>query len=120
MTLCAVAKLYINGDHVGDVAVQGTEGSWSHGHFRPREEFSKFAPLFGRWSLMMHAGGVYEPLTAAASAELRLVECGIDRLKARLAFEASGTHVACAQLNIDGPLIEWKSMEMVSGHPRAD
>jgi hypothetical protein len=108
MTLCETARLYINDDHVGDVIVQGTDGSWSYGEFQPRQAFAPFAPLFGEWSFMMHACGAYQPLDDAVRAELRRVECGIDRLQARLDFR--DRCVTCVQLNIDGPLIEWKSM----------
>jgi hypothetical protein len=102
------AKLYINDDYVGDVVVQGCEGSWSHGQFSAQQTFQKFAPLFGQWSLLMHADGAYEPLSRAASDALRRVEFRIDRLSAKLFFERTGKWVTCAQLNIDGPLIEWK------------
>ena len=103
------AKLYINDDYVGDVAVQGTEDSWSHGNFRPQPQFTKYAPLFGRWSLMMHADGPNEPISQPARDELRSIEFKIDRLAARLHFIESDTWVPCSQLNIDGRLIEWKS-----------
>ena len=102
------ATLFINEQVVGDIVVQGTEDSWSHGLFHPGAAFMKFAPLFAQWSLMMHVDGAYEPLSPAASDELRQVEAEIDRLRAKLLFAASGHWVTCAQLNIDGPLIEWK------------
>jgi hypothetical protein len=49
-------------------------------------------------------------LDDAAGGELRRVECTIDRLHARPHVEDSDRWVGCAQLNIDGPLIEWKVM----------
>ena len=57
----------------------------------------------------MHAGGAYEPLSDVASNGLRRVEYRLDRLHARLHFEDTGNWVTYAQLNIDGPLIEWKT-----------
>ena len=102
------ATLFINEQVVGDIVVQGTEDSWSHGLFHPSAAFMKFAPLFAQWSLMMHVDGTYEPLSPAASDELKQMEAEIDRLRAKLLFAASGHWVTCAQLNIDGPLIEWK------------
>ena len=110
MTRGGHARLYINDGYVGEVLVQGAEDSWSHGEFRPAQGFAAFAPLFGRWSLAMHSGGAYEPLVHWASDELRQVECNIDRLHAKLYFAESGRWVRCSQLNIDGPLIEWKVM----------
>jgi hypothetical protein len=109
MTPLAHAKLVINDEPVGDVFVQGTEDSWSHGRFDALQAFAKFAPLFGRWSLMMHVDGTYVPLSEAAGDELRRTEIEIDRLRAKLHFAGSDTWVTCRQLNIDGPLIEWKS-----------
>jgi hypothetical protein len=104
------AALYLNDERVGDVVVQRTEDSWSHGTFSPGEGFAKYAPVFGRWSLLMHADGGGERLSAAASEELRRTEYEIDRLRAKLKFEEDGEWVNCAQLNIDGPLIEWKTV----------
>ena len=102
------AKLYINADYVGDVVLQRREDSWAHGNFRAAPAFDRYAPLFRQWSIAMHADGVYEPISDAASRELRRLEIEIDRLRAMLHFVDSGTWVRCLQLNIDGPLIEWK------------
>src|SRR5688500_6078377 len=106
MTRRGQAKLYIDDDYVGDVVLQGMEDSWSHGEFQPGPAFAKFAPLFVRWSAVMHAGGAYEPISEAASTELRRVEYGLDRLRSALHFEDTGRWVRCAQLNIDRPMIE--------------
>ena len=102
------AKLFINDIEVGDVAMQGSEDSWSHGCFHPNTAFAQFALLFGRWSLFMHVDGEYEPLSEAASSELRQTEYAIDRLQAKLLFHESHEWMPCTQLNIDGELIEWK------------
>lgn len=102
------ATLYINDEPVGEVAVRRTEDSWSLGLFTPAPSFAKFAPVFAEWSRIMHAGAVSAPLSRAESDNLRRVECEIDRLRARLHFPGRGEWVTCAQVNIDGRLIEWK------------
>jgi hypothetical protein len=103
------AELYINGEPVGEVHVQRRGQSWSHGQFHPTSAFCRFAPLFGRWSLLMHAGGNYECLSKAAGAALREAEFEIDRLHAELHIPERDEWVTCSQLNIDGPMIEWKT-----------
>ena len=103
------ATLYINGQLVGDVVAKRLGASWSHGDFRPNAAFARFAPLFGEWSLLMHADGAYERLSKAASDELRQVEFELDRLHAKQRFVESGEWVSCSQLNIDGEMIEWKT-----------
>ena len=102
------ADLYLNGKRVGQVLVQRHEDSWSHGHFIPNETFSEFAETFGRWSLLMHADEEEEKMSEAAGDELRRVEYEIDSMKAKLVFPETKETVRCAQLNIDGELIEWK------------
>ena len=69
---------------------------------------SRTCETFGRWSLLMHADGEREPLSEAAGDELRRVEYEIDAMKAKLIFPHTGATIRCAQLNIDGELIEWK------------
>jgi hypothetical protein len=108
MTRAGHVELFINDECVGDVDVRRAEGSWTHGTFRPRPAFARYAPLFGRWSLLMHADGAYERLSEAAADELRRAEFEIDRLTPRLHFVEGDVWVACRQLNIDGALIEWK------------
>jgi hypothetical protein len=103
------AQLYINDEPVGKVHVQRLGQSWSHGQFHPDAAFSRFAPLFSRWSMLMHAGRNYEPLSKGAGAALREAERDIDRLHAKLHIPESDEWVTCSQLNIDGPMIEWKS-----------
>src|SRR5688572_6553683 len=78
------AKLYINDEQVGEVVVQRIGPSWSHGEFHPVEAFSRFAPLFCRWSLLLHAGGQYERLSTAVGESLRKAEFEIDRLHAKM------------------------------------
>src|SRR5678816_3868524 len=102
-------KLYINARSVGKVLIQRSGPSWSHGQFLPNEAFSSFAPIFRRWSLLMRANGNYERLSEAAAAILRQVELAIDGLDAKLHILSRNEWVNCAQLNIDGSMIEWKS-----------
>jgi hypothetical protein len=102
------AELYLDGKFVGKVKVQRDCGSWGHGYFQPADAFAEFAPLFGRWSLLMHADVGARKLSAAASEELRTTEYELDRLEAQLHFPDTGEWRRCAQLNIDGDLIEWK------------
>ena len=102
------AKLYLNNVVVGEVIVQRTEDSWAHGEFEPNPAFARFAETFGRWSLLIHADPHDEKLSNAAGDELREVERELDQLRAKLHFADSNEWVKCAQVNIDGPLIEWK------------
>jgi hypothetical protein len=104
------AILHLNGTPVGAVRIKGSADSWSFGRFTPTSAFSKFAPLFGRWSLLMHAD-LGEQLSVAASEELRQVEYEIDALRAKLFFPEQNEWKRLAQLNIDGQLIEWKIVE---------
>lgn len=103
----AQADLYLNDKRVGIVHVQRREDSWAHGRFEPDEGFGEFAPLFGQWSLLIHADGE-DRLSDAAGEELRRTEYEIDRIAAKLFFPLTSTWVRCAQVNIDGGLIEWK------------
>lgn len=103
------AQLHLNGKVVGDIVVQRKDDSWSHGTFTPNAHFSEFAEAFGRWSLLMHADALNEEMSEAAGEELRRVEYEIDRMKARLFFPESGEWLKCAQINIDGEMVEWKA-----------
>jgi hypothetical protein len=103
------ATLYINDEAVGGVSVQRIGPSWSYGRFNPAEAFARFAPLFGRWSLLMHDGAEYQRLSKDVSDRLRRAEFEIDHLHAKLHLLDRNEWVTCSQLNIDGPLIEWKS-----------
>lgn len=102
------ARLYINDKPVGDVVTKREGASWSFGDFRPAKAFARFAPLFRRWSLLMHPDRGYKRLSQADRDALRQLELELDCLHAKLRFIDSGRWVACSQLNIDGRLIEWK------------
>ena len=103
------AELYLNNRLVGTVEVRSSDNSWHFGVFTPSADFADFAPLFGRWSLLMHADEDADRLTSAASEELRETEIEIDRLHAKLHMTATGEWCELQQLNIDGELIDWKS-----------
>jgi hypothetical protein len=108
--MTATARLFINGKEVGAVVLKSLADSWGFGEFTPNAGFAEFAALFGNWSLLMHADDDQKPMSDAASDELRRAELAIDSLHAKLLLEAesSSEWVDIAQLNIDGPLIEWK------------
>ena len=103
------AHLYLNDQLVGDVTPQRKDDAWTCGQFRPCAAFSSFAPLFGRWSLLMHADGRFEHLSPAARDELRKAEIEIDSLHVKLHFYQSDEWIRIGQLNIDGAMIEWKA-----------
>jgi hypothetical protein len=102
------AVLHLNGQPVGDVMVKGWDGSWGYGDFQPSEPFSNYAPLFGIWSLLIHADNSDERLSRAAADELSQAEARLDAIKTQLFFPKNEQWVTVAQLNIDGELLEWK------------
>jgi hypothetical protein len=101
--------LHLNGEPVGVVTAQRVSAAWCFGEFEPAEAFSKFAPLFGAWSLMMHDDDGTSSTSEAALQELRRVERQIDALKIALHWESSDEKTVIEQLNIDGKLIDWKA-----------
>lgn len=114
----ATARLFINGKDVGSVELKTLADSWGFGEFTPNAAFSEFAAIFGNWSLLMHADDDQRQLSAAASEELRAAEYAIDSLRAKLFLEAQNQWVDLAQLNIDGPLVEWKVAQRHARPPR--
>jgi len=102
------ARLYIDGIEVGAVAVKGWEGAWGIGEFDAGEAFARFAPRFGLWSMLMHEDDGADRLSDAALQELRRVECELDSLRAELVLCETAERRRIRQLNIDGPMIEWK------------
>jgi hypothetical protein len=104
----ATARLFINGKEVGLVLVKSAADSWGFGEFSPNEAFAEFAALFGNWSLLMHADDDEKRLSEAAAQELRAVEAALDALKYKLFLQTEQQWMDLSQVNIDGPLIEWK------------
>lgn len=105
----ARATLHLNGTPVGSIRVKGFDTSWTYGHFEPHDAFAAFAPVFGRWSLLMH-DDEHKALDGAAAIELRETEREMDALHARVYFPDDDSWHEVAQLNIDGTLIEWKEV----------
>jgi hypothetical protein len=103
------ATLHLNGSAVGAITVQGQDTSWTYGEFHPVAAFGQFAPIFGRWSLLMHDDEQL-PLSIAAAYELREAEKAMDLLRVRVYFPEDNVWHDVAQLNIDGTLIEWKEV----------
>jgi hypothetical protein len=104
------ATLFINDKQVGAVKVKSLADSWGFGEFVPNAAFGEFATLFGNWSLLMHADDGDKKLSEAASEELRRLEYQLDSLHASLFLDSVAEWLDLAQVNIDGPLIEWKVM----------
>jgi hypothetical protein len=102
------AELFINGQRVGSIRVESSEGSWSFGHFEPEDGFAPFAPLFGAWSLIINEDP-NQKLDEAASTALREAESQIDRLDCRLYITRTHAWVRLEQLNIDGHSADWKT-----------
>ncbi|HZL35624.1 MAG TPA: hypothetical protein VFC78_09970, partial [Tepidisphaeraceae bacterium] len=75
-----VGRLFLNDIEVGVVSIRGHDGSWGFGEFTPAPAFVTFAPVFGRWSLLMHADEAHEKLSQAASEELRDTELEMDAI----------------------------------------
>ena len=101
-------QLYIDELHVGTIRPGRHENSWNFGDFEPLICFSKFAPMFGRWSLIMHADSDVEPLSEAAAEELREAEMEIDRHRFRVFSPEQKQWTSLSEVNIDGSMIEWR------------
>jgi hypothetical protein len=102
------AELYLNGIHVGHVTAHGVSASWEYGDFTPTESFSKFAGIFGVWSLLIHDKDGRSRMSPEALEELREAEAAIDSLRAELRWINPAGIDTLEQVNIDGALIEWK------------
>ena len=103
-----LAGVYLDDIHVGDTQVTHWDGSWGFGSFEPNNNFSKFAPLFGLWLLLLHVDDDRASLSRDAARELSIAERLLDRLHVRLHFMADNLWVPVAQLMIDRGQLEWK------------
>lgn len=103
--------LCIEGKLVGHVEFNRFADSWLFGNFQPTCDFSQFAPLFGEWSLLIHADEHESRVSEAALDELAKIEREIDALHAELLLPESGDRVGVDQLNIDGEMVELKLSE---------
>jgi hypothetical protein len=105
-TCSMTGQLYLNGKHVGQIAVRGWHGPWGFGDFVARAEFGQFEPLFDEWSRLMHANP--DRLSRADAVRLREIENRTYALRARLWLVEAREWRHLAILNIDGRMIEWK------------
>ncbi len=100
------ARLFINGQHVGDIAVTAWKGAWGLGEFSAGEQFAPFAPLFAEWSRMMHADAGL--ISDDVSDRLRELERAMYALKCDVLLHEMQQRRQLTILNIDGSMIEWK------------
>jgi hypothetical protein len=107
------AQLHMNETLVGEIDVRGWEGAWGFGEFRPGPGFAPFAPLYGRWSLLMHADDDADKIDPATAEELREVEQAQYKIHAKLHLPGTGEWRNISLIIIDGPLIEWKEQFVV-------
>jgi hypothetical protein len=114
-TLPKHVELFLQGKQVGHVEVNRFADSWHFGSFQPHREFSEFAPLFGEWSLLIHAEEKESQVSQATLDELAKVERAIDSLRAELVLPTTGERLSVEQINIDGDMVELK----LSEHPTA-
>jgi hypothetical protein len=102
------AVLFLNGLNVGMVQAGGGDTSWGFGTFSPNESFGQYAPLFGAWSVLMHAEDDAPRLSREAVLELARFEEALDAIKVHLFFPSEQQTVRVAQLTIEGNQLEWK------------
>ena len=100
-------QLFINGHAVGEVVAESASEGWGFGQFKPSDEFSQFAPVFGAWAMLLHEDDDRDRPSDEALEELGKVETAMDRLKAELVWTDSQQRMPLRQLTIDGTLIEW-------------
>jgi hypothetical protein len=113
------ARLFLNDHDVGAIYVKGWDDAWGFGEFEPAEAFARYARHFGTWSRLLHAEHADDCLSDADRAALRDVEYEIDRLRARLFLADRQEWRPIAQLNIDGPMVEWREDYGGGGVPSA-
>jgi hypothetical protein len=100
--------LYLNGQPVGKIDVQGWDGAWGFGSFQPDPAFAQFAPLYDEWARLMHSPKIAEQLTEDVADALRKVENALYAIEARIYIEDIRAWRKADILTIDGALIEWK------------
>jgi hypothetical protein len=102
------ATLLLNGEPVGIVHTKAWDASWYFADFAPNDAFSRYAPLYGTWALLMHAEGDDIRLSRENAEELARAEAMLDSIKAQLIFLDDEHPVNVAQLTIDQDKLEWK------------
>jgi hypothetical protein len=105
--------LCLEGKMVGRVEFNHLADSWLFGSFEPARAFAQFAPLFGEWSLLLHADEKADQVSRDALDEMARLERAIDELRAEVILPESGEHMGVEQLNIDGNLVELKLREQL-------
>jgi hypothetical protein len=102
------ARLYLNGQPVGKIAVRRWDGPWGFGEFTPDPAFAPFAPLYDQWARLMHSPAIASRLTEDVGDALREVENALYAIEARIYIEELQSWRKVDILTIDGALIEWK------------
>ncbi len=102
------AILLLNGEPVGTVHARRWDTSWGFGEFCPSEAFSNYAPMYGMWSLLMHADDETAALSRDTIEELAKAEAMLASIRAQLVFVADQHRIDVAELTIDGDQLEWK------------
>jgi hypothetical protein len=103
-----IGRLYLEGEHVGDVAIRRWQGAWGFGQFSPNAAFERFATIFREWSTLMHTDAPSERLSPVIAARLRKTEYAMYAMHAKIFIADMQQWREIAILNIDGSLIEWK------------
>ena len=101
-------RLYLNGQFVGNIAIQGWDGPWGFGQFEAAPAFAAFAAPFNEWARLMHSPETARRLTPNVADALRKVECELYAIAAKIYVEELRAWRCAAIVNIDGMLIEWK------------
>lgn len=101
-------QLYLDGEHVGDIAIQQWQGAWGMGAFTPRPAFGRFEPIYNEWARLMHADADSQRLSPRVAKRLRKVESAMYAIRAKLFLVEMRQWRDISILNIDGSLIEWK------------
>ena len=108
MTGNKTARLFLGRHDVGQIEIKGFDDSWGFGEFSPGESFGRYARHFGDWARLLHTPHPDDRLSEADKDALRKVEYEIDRMRARLFLVETNEWRPVAELNIDGPLVEWR------------
>ena len=113
------ARLFLNDHDVGLIEIKGFDDAWGFGDFRPGDGFARYARHFVDWSRLLHTPRGDDRLTDADRDALRKLEYQIDRLHAKLLLVDTGEWRRVTELNIDGPLVEWREELVNEETPRA-
>ena len=101
------ARLLLDGREVGNIVVGGGNTGSMYGTFTPCELFADFAPLFGRWSLLMHEDED-APLHRSTAAALADAERQLDALHVEVHYLDPDVRQPVQEVSIDGGVVEWR------------